>query len=297
MSQTSEPKADRVAALAERLRLIQADLADQEADVRRGYLRDELQRALARVVPGERAAILEELQSRFPTWDEPAPSAPAQAQKDPEALLDALLNVWPTLPEVRKRQMADRLKKELGIAAPPPQAPAPAAGPTIDAAAVASVLQLGEAERLSGRHMAELLALLIEIICSLDQNIWGQWRQIAPQAAVKRPGALQPTMARFVAANPSTSRAQVREDVDRLRVMIVALVASVAQAGRFAVDNLKALAPHEIKALVGPSLVGAEKKYWLKYTELCESMDLNAVDTAVRRKVADYVERLVGLRE
>jgi hypothetical protein len=295
MSQTSELKADRVAALAERLRLIQADLADQEADVRRGYLRDELERALTRVVPGEREAVLEELQTRFPTWDQPAPSAPSQPDNDPEALLEQLLKLWPSLADARKRQIAERLRKELGIAAPPPAAP-PAA-PAIDGAAVASVLQLGEADRLNGRHMGELLTLLIEIVCSLDQNIWAQWRQIAPQAGVKRPGALQPTMARFVTANPSTPRAQVREDVDRLRVMIVALVASVAQAGRFAVEHFKNLAPHEIKTLVGPSLVGAEKKYWQKYAELYESMDMNAVDTAVRKKVADYVERLVGLRE
>ena len=70
-------KSDRVAELANRLRLVQMDFADQDDETRRGYLQEEIQRALGGVVPSERRAFLEELQSRFPTWDGSAPAAPA----------------------------------------------------------------------------------------------------------------------------------------------------------------------------------------------------------------------------
>src|SRR3712207_1751961 len=69
MDEPSNGKADRVAAVASRLRLVQIDFADQGEQVRREYLSDEIERALADLVPADRLAFLQELQGRFPTWD------------------------------------------------------------------------------------------------------------------------------------------------------------------------------------------------------------------------------------
>src|ERR1035437_6558372 len=58
-----------VAATVNRLRLIQVDFADQPADTRENYLADEVDHALAKLLPDQRAPFVTELKERFPTWD------------------------------------------------------------------------------------------------------------------------------------------------------------------------------------------------------------------------------------
>src|SRR4051812_12239156 len=58
-----------VAATVNRLRLIQVDFADQPADVRENYLTDEVEHAIAKLLPEQRGSFLQELKERFPTWD------------------------------------------------------------------------------------------------------------------------------------------------------------------------------------------------------------------------------------
>src|SRR5882672_3856395 len=69
MSQPGQPTQDRIAATANRLRLLQVELADQPESARREYLNEVISQSLVGVHPGERAAFIEELKARFPTWD------------------------------------------------------------------------------------------------------------------------------------------------------------------------------------------------------------------------------------
>src|SRR3978361_230337 len=98
---------DRIGALANRLRLLQIDYADQTEQVRRGYLTEEVRRVLAPVAPDQRPAFLADLQARFPTWDDkvdldsppPAAATPGQESDDPTALVDKLVGLCKSLPD------------------------------------------------------------------------------------------------------------------------------------------------------------------------------------------------------
>jgi len=55
--------------LAARLKLIQANFADDPPSVRQGYLTEEIERALKQVSPTRRKLYLDSLAERFPAWE------------------------------------------------------------------------------------------------------------------------------------------------------------------------------------------------------------------------------------
>jgi hypothetical protein len=83
-------RARRVASVAQRLRVVQAELADHPSDERRAMMRDEIDLVLRSMVPGERKQFLFELMDSFPLFGE-APAAGAGESAGPDrATMDAL---------------------------------------------------------------------------------------------------------------------------------------------------------------------------------------------------------------
>src|SRR5438270_13057176 len=93
--------------LAARVRLIQANFADDPSSVRQGYITEEIERALKTVSPTRRKLFLDSLAERFPAWEgtRSAPSSDVQvgaAPLPPEELVARLIDLAPTLsPEAR----------------------------------------------------------------------------------------------------------------------------------------------------------------------------------------------------
>ena len=93
--------------LASRLRLIQANFADDPASVRQGYITEEIERALKTVSPTKRAFYLDSLAERFPAWEGVRSAARSDVQVGaapltPEELVARLVELAPTLsPEAR----------------------------------------------------------------------------------------------------------------------------------------------------------------------------------------------------
>jgi hypothetical protein len=286
-----------VAATASRLRLVQIDFADQPHAVRNEYLSDEIKRALDGVVPAERRAFLEQLQASFPTWDgrveaqvssTPAKSAFDELElQDPSFLTERLVEVFATLDDAHRRAVIARLA-DAGIVAVGqydwPQTPANT---------LKQKLAMNAPDNIDPHRLLDLSALLAELVCSLDQVVWSAWRQIAPQANVKRPANLQKTMGRFTAGDQDTPRGQVAQDLSKLRMLTAGLIAAMSQTGRFAVQHYKNFGPEEIKALVGTSMIGAEGRYWRKYVELAAAQDPIVVEQEIRKAIADYCEQVI----
>jgi hypothetical protein len=287
-----------VAATASRLRLVQVDFADQPPTVRNEYLSDEIKRALDGVVPSDRRSFLEQLQGCFPTWDgrveaQAAATMPAKSAfdelelQDPSFLTERLVEVFATLDETHRRSVVSRLA-EAGIVSVGkydwPQGPA---------ATLKQKVGMGANDTIDPHRLLDLSALLVELVCSLDQVVWSAWRQIAPQANVKRPASLQKTMARFASGDQDTPRGQVSQDLNKLRALTAGLIAAMSQTGRFAVQHYKNFGPEEIKALVGSSMIGAEARYWRKYVELATAQDPAVVEQEIRKAIADYAEQVI----
>ncbi|HEY8747314.1 MAG TPA: hypothetical protein VIM11_05025, partial [Tepidisphaeraceae bacterium] len=280
------------------LRLVQIDFADQGDEVRRGYLVEELRRAMSSIVPSERKAFLDDLQSRFPTWDgtaaEPTPAVgvtrgPTEDQlKDPSFLVSQLISLRNTLSEQQRRTTTEQLQQAgfLGTGG--------GGLPPVAMSELAAKLKLAPRDQLDSQRVLELMTQLVDIMCSLDRVIWRTWQTaIAPQSSIRCPSVLEQLMARFVTGSPMVSRQQMIEDTNMLRQLVAALVAAIAQTGQFAVENLRAMSPEEVRATVGSVTFNAEARYWRKYVELFESNDVSAVDNAMRKSIADFAEKLI----
>src|SRR5580692_448113 len=81
-----------------RLQMLQASFADDDAAARTGYVEEEIERALREVPATRRAAYLEALAGRFPSWENrapvraPSPLEPAAPQASAEETPEALVN-------------------------------------------------------------------------------------------------------------------------------------------------------------------------------------------------------------
>ena len=89
--------------LASRLRLIQANFADDPSSDRRGHIIEEIERALGSVSPTRRKTYLESLAERFPAWEglrstaeSNVPTAAGAAPLTPEELVERLIEIAPT---------------------------------------------------------------------------------------------------------------------------------------------------------------------------------------------------------
>jgi hypothetical protein len=257
----------RVVATANRLRVIQTDFADQSEQVRKEYLQDEVQSALAGIVPEQRQVFLEQLQERFPTWDRVAftPAAAAaggggggdgatarssfdqKELKDWTFLLSKLLELAPTLPLQARQTIAQQLAGA-GLTPPNLGGVSPQR-----AASLKAKLQLAPNETVQPDRGAELLEMLSEFAVRLDTLMWNTWKQIASQSDIKRASAatLQKVIGRFAAGDQNVPSGQVLADVDRLRKLTAAMISAVGQVGRkFGEDQVNQFSPAQIEDLV-----------------------------------------------
>jgi hypothetical protein len=298
-------RAKLAAATANRLRLVQTDFADESEQVRRDYLADEIQRALSSIVPSERQEFLEELSSRFPTWDAQVdlggsrqhasvvqtPTDQKELQ-DPSFLVSRLIELSPKLSQQQKDALVHKLR-EAGLA--------PAAvveWPEQPAQMARTKLQAGPRDPLDPGRVLELLSLEAEFTASLDQLVWTTWRTVAPRSQIRRPQGLLKNMARFASGDPDVARGQVTMDLDKLRQLVAAIISAISQAGRqFAHNHAVKFSPQEIEALAamerGGMLVSKEVKCWRKYVELAAGRDEASIESEIMQAIADYAESLM----
>ncbi len=298
MAGNDAARADRVAAVANRLRLAQIDFADEKEDVRRDYLSEEVRRALADIVPSERSQFLEDLQGRFPTWDAAAPPAQGEPKEqfskremnDPAYLLTRLIQVCKTLPESSKRAVVAKFQQESGIAVDQNAMQWPAE----PLAELCKKLQMTPQESIDPRRALHLIAMLTEFLLSIESAVWTAWRSVAaPNTPIKRPMNTQKDIRRFLAGDEEMSLGQVSQDIAKDRALIAALVTAIPQAGRFATQFFNSCSPDEIKLLVGGGVFGTEVKCWRKYVELASARDTATVNDEIQRAIATFVEELI----
>lgn len=288
---------DRVTAVANRLRLAQIDFADAEETVRKEYLSEEIQRALAEIVPGERPQFLDELSKRFPTWEGVSDLQPREVRgqfsekevNDAGFLVTRLIGVYKTLPENAQRAVVAKLK-EVGIVAETaaPQWPADVLGE------FRKRLQMTPQETVDPRRVLEVVLVLTEFLLSIETAVWTAWRTLAPaNTPIKKPVNTQKDIRRYLGGDQTIPIGQVQQDVGKDREIIAALITAIPQAGRFAAQFFNSISPDEIKLLVGGGVFGADQKCWRKYVELAGTKDVAAITDEIQRAIATFVEGLI----
>lgn len=284
-------------ALAARLRLLQANFADDDPATRQDFIAQEIERALKGSVPEKRKALLEALAQLFPTFQAAAPvasdqtPAPGAFPTDPDSLLEAFLASVSGLPPEQKQEFADRVRRA-GLA---PQAAAAGfeVGPEL-----LKRLGLDGTRPVSAERAAKALAMLVDMVLTLDQLVWTLWKQIAPKSMVRKEGDLVKLSGEYLAGSNEVSTAQLLQLLERSRKLVAGLLGAVGRAGAgYARERARIFDPNAIEADAR-----AEKKWnesvefacWRKYVQLNKEYGAEAaIEKSIQEAMAKATENLI----
>ncbi len=303
MGSTSDNTIQHVAATANRLRMVQVDFADQDPEVRKEYLAEEVERAASSVAPEQRQEFLKALMEQFPSWDAKVEvqlrkdettertTTDQKELQDPNFLVARLIECAAELGEGERKVLAERLR-EAGLATV-----SQGVWPAESEAQLRQVLRLAE-PAIDPVRTLELVGMLADFALRLDQLCWGSWRRISPKSNIRQDNKLQEALKRNIVGDQDVPRGQVAADLEKLRQLIASLVSAVGQAGRqFASRHVARFSPHEIEALAnlesGGFLVSKDTKCWRKYTELADSLNEAAIENEIMETIANYAENLM----
>jgi len=296
-----------VAATGNRLRLIQIDFADESPETRRGYLSEEIERALDQVVPDQRHGFLADLLERFPTWDPNIELGRIEEQvvsrsefderelQDASFLVTRLTALAPSLSDAERQAVTERLR-EAGLA------PRSEGGwPEEGVQHIRETLQVAREEELAPERVLELLAVVADFAASLDQLVWRAWQRLAPKSTFRSTTPLRTIFNKFATGDQGTPRGQLVHDIRKLRQLVAALVSAAGMSGQFATRYVARFAPGEIETLVGMEgggfFVAKEVKCWRRFAEMAKEISDAAVEQEIRQQVAEFAESLMrGLR-
>lgn len=150
------------------------------------------------------------------------------------------------------------------------------------------VLSLGENAQLDGARLSELAVAMARFVASLDQLAWNTWAKIAPRSEIARVAPIGRLIGQY-ASGEIHDNELVRREVERLRILIAALLGAMGQVGHFAHRRLEELSPELIEASAG----GSEARSWRRYRELVGQFDESATEASVLESVAEYAEAVL----
>jgi hypothetical protein len=280
MSELGGETAKLVTATANRLRLVQTDLADEAPEVRQQYLGDELERALAQVVPADRAAFIAAL-----------PSTDMRELNDASFLVERLTDLAPSLSDSERQSLAARLR-DAGLSASGRQV-----WPETNADKLRAHLKLSEGPDLDPGRCLDLLQMELEFCLSLDQLVWSTWKALAPRSDIRGSGDLRNTIGPFLQGNPDVARGEAMMHLEKLRQLTAAIVSAISQTGRqfaqthhakFNPDAIEDAAKGDKKALESIGVAA-----WRKYREITGTSDQATIEREIMQLIADYADRLM----
>jgi len=258
-------------------------------------LAEQVKRALAGIGLPAWEAFLQELKQELHR-----PSSPVAAQQPPdrrelesedaERLADRLADVAPFLPESIRQQIRAKLAAAGLICAEPGVSSQSSASAGVWTALPADDLrarfQLDSMDQPDPARLAEVAALYHELICHLEQVIWGTWRTVAPRSALRPGSLLRKTVARYISTDATATRDQVSADIAQLRRLSAALIAAVGQLGRVLSGNCyEHLSPEMIQDAVAREprsmFASMEARCWKKYCELHAETQAMSIDQQI----------------
>lgn len=288
------------ATLANRLKYLQANLAEETPANRQAFIEEELRRALQAVPASKRGAYLNALAERFPTWELATVSAntpKAITQATPDEIIKNFLTLAPQLSGEQREQVKQKLAA-LGFVV--------STNNPIEGEALADVqakLKLGPDDPIDPQRLGKLFAIVADLALTLDQLSWNVWRNAAPKSAIRRDtsqGDLRLLLRRSVTGDAEASAAQVQKQLEATRQLIAGLLAGLGPAGRnFARRYQQRYAPDAIREAVraegggGGLFANPEAKCWKKYTDLAAEITDASIESDVQDAVVKYAEDII----
>ena len=295
------------AGVGTRLRMLQASFADDDAAARREYLAEEIERNIREIPASKRKAHLEALAERFPEWgggsallDEVAEPEPAPvAGPSPATLAAQLVEMAATLSEAEREDITNQLLS-VGLAARVSSGAAAQESDEVPTE-LQKKLALDPNQTLDRKRAIRLVAVLIDLVVTMDQVAWNVWKNLAPNSRVRRDpgptGDLRKLAGPFIVGDPEVSTAQVTQLLDKTRQLIAGLLAAVGATGEaFARQYLTRFSPRSIKEAADAEpgfFIGPEQKCWRKYTELFNEVSGVTIENEIANAIVKYTEDLI----
>ncbi|XAL98987.1 hypothetical protein OT109_15550 [Phycisphaeraceae bacterium D3-23] len=284
-------------AIANRVRLIQVDFADEPADKRHAFLADEIERALSDQTPSRRRALLDELIERFPTWNaqmlakqgEPTDHEDELASSGVHALLDRLIELAPEMSSDDRLTVYVRLE-EAGLIAKQHQA-----GWSLNAEE-AALQKLGFSKDgpLDADRVLQLLVEQTQFMSQIARIVRATWQELSPRSAILPSAELTPMIEQFITGDADISRSQVGDEMERTRRLTAAMIAAIGRLGQVLSEKLT----RELGAAVLEQAARQDKRWhegvevaaWRVYKERAELLDETELDREIRRLLVEYTE-------
>lgn len=284
-------------ALAARLRVLQANFADDTPDTRREFIAQEIEQALKGSVPEKRRRLLAALADRFPGWQDAAPAHEpgagghaAAAPESPEELLERLVAALPSFTPAQREALAQRLN---------------AAGLIVGGSETTFELspelqkRLGiESRPVAAARAAKSFTIVLDTVLALDQLAWTLWKQVAAKSVVRKEADLARLSGEYLAGSQDVSTTQVTQTAERTRKLIASLLGALGKAGTtFARERARLFEPEAIEADAR-----AEKKWnesvefacWRKYVQLCHEYGTEgAIEKTLQEAIVKAAENLL----
>jgi hypothetical protein len=298
------------AGVSARLRVLQASFADDPAETRQDYLKEELERALRDVPASRRRGYLAALNERFPAGEPTAPpaaAAPSSAAPSAPVELSAgehaerLAGMAASLSAEDRRALAQYLA-QAGIAVEAP-APAPvshgAAAPVTVPPELQKKLGLNPDQPLDTERVLELIAALVDMVVTLDHLSWSLWKKLAPQSIVRRESGedLRRLTGPYLVGDRNVNIRNLTPAMNKTRQLIGSLLAAIGATGEsFARSYLARFSPESIKEAADAEpgfFIGPEQKCWRKYVEMFQETSGVVIENEITGALVKYAEDLM----
>lgn len=312
---------ETIAATANRLRLIQSRFASVSEGERRGYLREELDRAMRHVDQRDADAFVAGLRRVFPS----GPSVPAGRSASnadvaglppPATMTAAAPEVAAPVPSAPEKMSAFEMAEEIGkqweslsreertLIREQFQRDGVVAHQKMPRTqAVTAVLSIDEMDQ---QRAMEVLGLLLRELGKVDRQLTEVWQDIARFAAdpgeakgLFPMGAINECMADYLKnsagklQNRLTTSEQVERRIIEMRRLLLCFIGAVNQLPEsFYGEHIAGLEPRQIKSFIRGG-IGQDGRCWKRYEEVSKSvMDCEQFRSLMLRGIADYITQV-----
>jgi len=284
--------------LASRLKLLQANFADDAPATRQTYLTEEIDRAIKNVVPAKRKTYLQALAERFPAWQaaQAAPVAPTPEvtpSESPSELLARFIQVMSSLSSDAKTDFLRQLQ-EAGLV------PRDTGGGAFIELAPDAQKKVGLPPNvpINVERAVKLLVVESEALLALDQLGWTLWKQMASKSAIRKDVEMSKLSGQYLAGDSEVSTQQLIQALEKTRRLIAGLMGAVGRAGNiYAKKQVARLSPEAIE-----DLAKMEKKFmdsvevtaWRIYVRLAkEHLSEPAIENGIQEAMVKVAEDLM----
>ncbi len=295
------------AGVAQRLKIIQSNWADEDVNVRREYLHEEISRSIGELSPSDRTNCLNALISHFPQGVSISPTLVASTEQgNPPATVktacELLMGLLKDATEEEKKLVADSLKQHgLTIRSPGAKSAEDEEELFDIAPEMIRRLRLRPGSTINSSRVSRLMVHLLESVLGVDDLVWNLWKKIAPKSTVRRKGRadLRSLVGSFLTNDPSVSFADVTAAMDLSRRLNTSLFGALGPMGRnFAQKYSQKYSPEAITEAVeleggGGFLKAKAVLCWQKFEELSADLDEQTITILLYEILANYAEELM----